>query len=78
MNAAKVAEADQGEYAYREFALDGQIALDADDYAVKLWNALIATPVNSLVAYHASGVRPEEIAHIIVTGAGLGAIAGKQ
>jgi hypothetical protein len=46
----------------------------ADEYAIRAWDALIATPVNQLAAYHQTGIKPAELADLIVKAIGLGAI----
>lgn len=57
--------------------IDHQMAVDSSQYAYAAYQATIDTPVNQLAAYHAAGVKPEDLARLIVNGAGLGAIAGR-
>ncbi|WP_451994153.1 hypothetical protein [Azospirillum argentinense] len=57
--------------------IDHQMAVDSSQYAYAAYQAVIDTPVNQLAAYHAAGVKPEDLARLIVNGAGLGAIAGR-
>lgn len=54
--------------------LDQEQALDASDYALKTWKAMIASPLEELVAYHASGLKSQDIANLIHA-AGLAGIA---
>jgi hypothetical protein len=56
-------------------AVDHEEAVDSAQTAIGLWNALIATPINELVAYHASGIKPEEIAALVIQLVTLGGIA---
>ncbi len=46
----------------------------ADEYGIRAWDALIATPINQLAAYHQAGIKPAELADLIVKAVGLGAI----
>jgi hypothetical protein len=46
----------------------------SDEYAIRAWDALIATPVNQLSAYHQTGIKPAELADLIIKAIGLGAI----
>ena len=46
----------------------------SDEYAIRAWDALIATPVNQLAAYHQTGIKPAELADLIIKAIGLGAI----
>ncbi|WP_376960757.1 hypothetical protein ABNQ39_22595 [Azospirillum sp. A26] len=57
--------------------IDHQMAVDSSLYAYTAYQAVLDTPINQIAAYHAAGVKPEELARLIVTGAGLGAIAGR-
>ena len=45
--------------------LDQDEALDASEFALQLWSHAIATPLDELVQYHASGIKPEDIAQLI-------------
>lgn len=49
--------------------------LTHDEFAIHAWNSLIATPINQLAAYYETGIKPAELADIIVKAVGLGAIA---
>jgi hypothetical protein len=69
-----VARAQQDEADYGLVHLLHQEVTAADEYAIRAWNALIATPINQLAAYHQSGVKPAELADLIVKAIGLGAI----
>jgi hypothetical protein len=55
-------------------ALDHQQALDASEFALDLWRHMIASPLEELTAYHASGLKSEDIANL-VHAAGLAGIA---
>jgi hypothetical protein len=64
----------QEEADYRLIALDHEEAVDASETAIALWNGLIATPVNELAAYHAAGLKAEQIAALLVQFVTLGSI----
>lgn len=55
----------QEETDYRLIDLDHAQAMDSAEAAAQMWNALIATPINQLVEYHGSGVKPEQLAQIL-------------
>ena len=40
-------------------------ALDSSDTALQSWNNLISTPLQQLIAYYGSGIKPETIANLI-------------
>jgi hypothetical protein len=69
-----VARAQQDEADYGLINLLHLEVSAADEYAIRAWNSLIATPVNQLAAYHQSGIKPVELADLIVKAVGLGAI----
>lgn len=69
-----VARAQQDEADYGLVHLLHQEVTATDEYAIRAWNSLIATPVNQLAAYHQSGIKPAELADLIVKAVGLGAI----
>jgi hypothetical protein len=69
-----VARAQQDEAEYGLVNLLHQEVTATDEYAIRAWNSLIATPVNQLAAYHQSGIKPAELADLIVKAVGLGAI----
>jgi hypothetical protein len=46
----------------------------SDEFALRAWDGLITTPVNQLAAYHQTGIKPAELADLIVKAIGLGAI----
>src|SRR5262249_25741254 len=47
----------------------------ASQQALLQWQALVAGPINQLVGYYSSGVKPDQWAQTILTVAGLAAIA---
>jgi hypothetical protein len=47
----------------------------SDEFAIRAWDGLIATPVNQLAVYHQTGIKPAELADLIVKAVGLGGIA---
>lgn len=55
-------------------SLDHDEALDASEFALSLWKHMIASPLDELVGYHASGLKSEDIANLIHA-AGLAGIA---
>ncbi len=75
--AVKSATAARQEADYRTTVIDGTEALDQDERALRLWAELIVVPINSLASHYKGGLKPEAITNAIVTGAGLGAIAGR-
>ena len=75
--AAKSAQGARQEADYRTTLIDGDEALDQDERALRLWAELIVVPINSLASHYKGGLKPEAITNAIVTGAGLGAIAGR-
>jgi hypothetical protein len=68
------ARARQEELELRLVALDHEEAVDSTQVAIGLWNALIATPINQLVAYHGAGIKAEEVAALVVQLVTLGSI----
>jgi hypothetical protein len=46
----------------------------SDEFAIRAWDGLITTPVNQLAVYHQTGIKPAELADLIVKAVGLGAI----
>jgi len=50
-------------------------AIDASETALALWQGMLAVPLEEIARYHASGVVPAQVAQIVVTALGLGAIA---
>ncbi len=70
-----IARTKRDEIEYRLIDLDYKESLDASETAVKLWNSLIATPINRLAIYHGSGIKSTEVADLLVKALGLGAIA---
>lgn len=75
--ATQTARAAQSIEKYRMTLIDGDEALDQDERALRLWAELIVVPVNSLASHYKGGLKAEDIANAIITGAGLGAIAGR-
>jgi hypothetical protein len=47
----------------------------SDEFAIRAWDGLITTPVNQLAVYHQTGIKPAELADLIIKAVGLGAIA---
>lgn len=62
---------------YREIALVREAALDKSETSLQIWKATIQTPVDALVAYHGSGLKPEDLIELLkaigigVIGAGV-------
>ena len=50
-------------------------ANDASESAARIWNSVIANPINSLAEYHSSGIKPDQVADLAVKALGAGAIA---
>jgi hypothetical protein len=51
-------------------------ALDVSEVALAQWENLIGVPINGLVAYHASGLKPEDIAAFLQALGVIGIAAG--
>lgn len=60
---------------YRLIALHHESALDTSDIAFQKWASLLGPPIDQLVAFSKTGIRPEDIVTPIVNAFGLGAIA---
>jgi hypothetical protein len=69
-----IAEVLRDEADIRLVDLAHQEAVTADEYAVRAWNSLIATPINQLAAFYGTGIKPAELADLIVKAVGLAAI----
>jgi hypothetical protein len=63
------------ELTYREIALMHDEAVDKSETSLQIWKATIQTPVDALVAYHGSGLKPEDLIELLKA-IGIGAIAG--
>lgn len=59
---------------YRLIALHHESALDTSEIAFQKWDSLLGLPMNQLVAFYETGLKPEDIMSIIQA-LGLGAIA---
>jgi hypothetical protein len=65
------------ELTYREIALTREEALDKSETSLQIWKATIQTPVDALVTYHGSGLKPEDLIELLkaigigVIGAGV-------
>jgi len=68
-------EASAEEADYRLIALDYDISLDRSEDAAKEWERLIAVPIDRLIAFYGSGIKPEALAALIIQAIGLGGIA---
>lgn len=60
--------------AYREIALMREEALDKSETSLQIWKATIQTPVDALLAYHGSGLKPEDLIELLKA-IGIGVIA---
>jgi hypothetical protein len=65
----------QDEADFRLAHLSHQEVAASDEFAIRAWDGLIATPVNQLAVYHQTGIKPAELADLIVKAVGLGGIA---
>lgn len=63
------------EATYRLVALDYDISLDRSEDAAKEWERLITVPIDRLIAFDGSGLKPEALAALITQAIGLGGIA---
>lgn len=70
-----IAQPLQDEAAYRLAHLSHLEVAASDEFAIRAWDGLIVTPVTQLAAYHQTGIRPAELADLIVKAIGLGGIA---
>ncbi len=59
---------------YRLIALEHEGALDYSEASLNIWKAAIVVPVEALLAYHQSGLKPEDIVELLKA-LGLGGIA---
>jgi hypothetical protein len=57
-------------------SLDHDEALDASEFALNLWKYMVAAPVEQLLAYHASGLTPDEIARLFQAASLAGVAVG--
>jgi hypothetical protein len=64
------------ELAYREIALTREEAVDKSETSLKIWRATIQTPVDALLAYHESGLKPADLMQLLQA-IGLGSIAAR-
>ena len=55
--------------------LHGQ-AIDLSEAAVQQWDNMLAVPIDTILKRHASGVKPEELARLLVEIAGFAAVVG--
>jgi hypothetical protein len=69
-----IARPQQDDADYRLAHLTHLEVAASDEFAIRAWNELIRTPVNQLAAYHQTGIKPAELADLIIKAAGLGAI----
>lgn len=67
--------ASQAENNFRLIDLEHRKNLAAREMGLKAWNNLVAVPIEQLDAYYASGLKPVEIADLLVKALGLTAIA---
>ena len=51
-------------------------AVETSAEAVRMWQNALAVPLDSVVQRYSSGVRPEELARLIVQAIGAGALVG--
>jgi hypothetical protein len=61
------------ELTYREIALMREEALDKSETSLQIWKATIQTPIDALVAYHGSGLKPEDLIELLKA-VGIGVI----
>jgi hypothetical protein len=59
---------------YRLIDLDHREAVAANRLALEAWNNLVAVPVEQIAGYHAAGIKPDEIAQLIVQALGFTAV----
>lgn len=56
--------------------LDHDEALDASEYALLLWKHTIASPLEQLLAYHASGLKSQDVADLVQAASLIGIAVG--
>jgi hypothetical protein len=56
--------------------LDHREAIAGNRAAIAAWNNLIVVPIDQLAAYYKSGIKPAEIADLIIKAIGFSAVAG--
>ena len=60
-------------------AIDGDLqdeAIEASAAAMKVWQQVLAVPIEALVRRHAAGVKPEEVARLVFQAVGAAALVG--
>ncbi len=60
---------------YKLIGLRHDRALDGSATALAQWNNLIAVPLSRIEAYHASGIKPNDIATILIQAGGFSSVA---
>ncbi|MEM9292147.1 MAG: hypothetical protein AAGD01_10740 [Acidobacteriota bacterium] len=60
---------------YRLIALQHQAALDTSEIAFQKWASLLGPPIEQIVVFSSSGLKPDELVETLVSALGLGAIA---
>jgi hypothetical protein len=72
---ALAAEGTQHELTFRLIDVRHREALVAREAALRGWDNLVAVPIDQLDAYYRAGLKPAEIADLLVKALGFGAIA---
>jgi hypothetical protein len=72
---ALAAEGTQHELTFRLIDVRHREALVAREVALRGWDNLVAVPIDQLDAYYRAGLKPAEIADLLVKALGFGAIA---
>ena len=57
-------------------ALEHDEALDASEYALALWQQTVQSPLQELADYHASGLKPEDVARLVQAASLVGVAVG--
>lgn len=58
-----------------DIQLDAEVIVQANEYALRSWDNLVRTPLDVLQAYHAGGIKPAELADLIIKAGGVGLLA---
>jgi len=64
-----------------ELDLEEQSAADRAEYAIDVYRAVLATPLNQFLAYEDAGIKPADLAKLIAdiaSAVGINIIAGKH
>ena len=73
-NSVTIARATQRKIDHQLIHLDHLVTATVDEFALNGWDAIIGTPVDLIQAYHASGIKAEELAELTARFLSVGAL----